>query len=147
MQFIWRRFEELSPYELYDLLRARAEVFIVEQNCPYLDPDGSDYVADHLLMRSDSGELAGVIRLLPPGEHYEEPSIGRVLTLSAFRGRGVGRLLVAEGLRKSEELYPGLGNRIGAQSYLIKFYSELGYQAVGEDYLLDGIPHREMFVK
>jgi ElaA protein len=144
MQFLWRTFDELTPHELYDLLRARAEVFIVEQNCPYLDPDGSDYVAHHLLMRDETGELAGVIRLLPPGEHYDEPSIGRVLTLTNFRRTGAGKLLVQEGIRKSEELYPGQGNRIGAQSYLIGFYSGLGYKAVGEDYMLDGIPHREM---
>lgn len=146
MQFIWRTFEELSPHELYDLLRARAEVFIVEQNCPYLDPDGSDFNAHHLLMKSEDGELAGVIRLLPPGEHYQEPSLGRVLTLSSFRRKGVGKILVQEGIRKSEELYPNAGNRIGAQSYLIPFYSSLGYESVGEDYLLDGILHREMIL-
>jgi ElaA protein len=85
-------------------------------------------------------------RLVDPGVKYAEPSMGRVVTTAAGRGAGLGRELVARVLRLSSERFPGQGNRISAQSYLRGFYGSFGYQAVGEEYLEDGIPHIEMLV-
>ena len=136
-------FSELSGTALYAVLTARAEVFVVEQTCPYLDPDGHDENSVHLL-GEDSGELAAYLRILPPGEKYSEASLGRVLTREKWRGTGLGRVLVAEGVRQCESLFPGAPIRIGAQAHLAKFYGEFGFVTVSEPYDEDGIPHVEM---
>ena len=136
-------FANLTPTELYAILAARAEVFVVEQNCVYLDPDGHDENAVHLL-GEENGELAAYLRILPPGEKYPEASLGRVLTREKWRGTGLGRALVAEGVARCEERYPGAGIRIGAQAHLARFYGEFGFEVISKPYDEDGIPHVEM---
>ena len=139
----WSRFAELGVDALYDLLALRCRVFIVEQG-PYLDPDGLDRVSWHLLGRNAEGALVAYLRVVDPGRKYEEPSIGRVVLAPEVRGSGLGRTLMAEGLAGCERLWPGRGVRISAQSRLDRFYASLGFAAVGEPYLEDGIPHVEM---
>ena len=136
-------FADLSAAEVYEALAARQEVFVVEQNCVFLDADGSDGEAWHLLGRVD-GTLMAYARLLPPGVKYEEASIGRVLTTRSGRGRNFGRALMAEAIRKMGELFPGQPIRIGAQLYLQRFYESFGFEATSEVYAEDGIPHVEM---
>lgn len=138
-----KSFQELSNEELYAILRLRAEVFIVEQNCPYLDLDNKDQKCYHLMVY-DSQRLAGYCRLLPAGVSYEEISIGRVISAPSHRGTGVGKIVMELGIRYCEELFGAGSIRIGAQVYAKPFYEALGFVAEGEEYLEDDIPHVEM---
>ena len=143
----WKRFADLAPAELYAILAARAEVFIVEQTCAFLDLDGLDEHAWHLSGWAESAgarPLAAYLRLIDPGRKYAEPSIGRVLTTAAFRGAGLGRTAMQEGLTRAATLYPGLPIRIGAQQRLERFYRQMGFDTVSEPYQEDNIAHVEM---
>ncbi len=147
IEWLWKRFAELTPVELYALLAARAAVFVVEQSCVFQDADGLDPFAWHLLgwtAPEEGRTLAAYLRLIEPGRKYAEPSIGRVLTAAAFRRTGLGRVTMIEGLARSAMLYPGLPVRIGAQRRLERFYVELGFRTVSEPYDEDGISHVEM---
>lgn len=144
------RFEGLSLQALYDALQLRARVFILEQG-PYLDPDGLDQHSLHLLGRLaepwaglPAGELVLYLRVVDPGLKYAEPSVGRVVSHAALRGTGLGRALVAEGLRCADLAWPEQANRISAQAHLQGFYGAFGYAPVGEPYAEDNIPHIEM---
>jgi len=144
MQWQCSTFSDLSPKSLYEILKARAEVFIVEQRCAYLDLDGIDEHAHHLVLQSKCGDLLAYARLIPPTVKFEEPSIGRVLTTQRARGKGFGRLLMQESISRLNPLYPALPIRISAQAYLEKFYSDFGFVRVSENYDEDGIEHLEM---
>ena len=141
----WRfaRFDELDAREVHDILQARSAVFVVEQNCVFQDVDGADPASWHLLGRED-GALLAYCRLVPPGIKFAEASIGRVLTTEAGRRRGLGRVLMAEALRRAQALWPGQPLRIGAQVYLERFYGEFGFARSSEPYDEDGIMHIEM---
>jgi ElaA protein len=140
----WRAFSELSLEEVYELMSLRQKVFVVEQNCPYLDADGIDYHAWHLLGFNSARELVAYLRVIPPGQVYREAAIGRVLTNLIVRGKGLGRQLMAEGIRRTEAQFPGMGIRLSAQCYAEPFYREMGFEPVGEPYLEDDIPHIQM---
>jgi ElaA protein len=147
IEWQWKRFAELAPAELYALLAARAAVFVVEQQCAFLDLDGLDASAWHLLgwAGADEGRtLAAYLRLIGPGGKYAEPSIGRVLTTAPYRGTGIGRAAMREGLEGVARLFPGQALRIGAQQRLERFYTELGFRTASEPYQEDGIAHVEM---
>jgi ElaA protein len=141
----WRlaHFDELSPREVHDIYRARIEVFVLEQNCPFQDVDGADPACWHL-MGWTAVELVAYARLVPAGLKFAEPSIGRVLTTAAARGTGAGRKLMAESLLHAGKLWPGQAIRIGAQERLEKFYNEFGFTKASDRYIEDGIPHIEM---
>jgi ElaA protein len=143
----WSLFADLTPNALYAALRARSEVFVVEQNCVFLDMDDADQEAWHLLGWAERGGtqvLAAYLRLLPPGCRFAEASIGRVLTAAEFRHTGAGRALMREGVRQSAEIHPEHGIRIGAQRYLENFYAGFGFRPASDPYLEDGIEHIEM---
>ena len=140
----WRRFPALGVDDLYDALALRSAVFSVEQGCAYLDPDGLDRHSSHLLGRGETGLLQAYLRVVDPGVKYAEPSIGRVVTLSAVRGTGLGRRLFAEGVSRCTAAWPGQGIRISAQAHLDGFYAGFGFGPVGQTYLEDNIPHLEM---
>lgn len=140
-------FNELSTHALYTILKARQMVFVVEQNCPFLDADDVDQHCLHLSgwhVQGSNNTLAAYARLVPPGVKYSEPSIGRVITSPEFRGRGLGKELMLRSVQTMDELYPGLAIRIGAQQYLERFYSGFGFLTVSPTYIEDGIPHVEM---
>lgn len=139
----WRRFADLGVDNLHDALQLRSRVFILEQG-PYLDVDGLDRQSWHLLGRGREGVLAAYLRVVDPGLKYDEPSIGRVVTAPEVRGTGLGRALMREGLAGCARLWPGRSVRISAQARLRRFYAELGFSAVGDEYQEDGIPHLEM---
>ncbi|HUR91123.1 MAG TPA: GNAT family N-acetyltransferase [Gemmatimonadaceae bacterium] len=143
-RWVWRSFQELTPDELYDICALRQTVFVVEQNCAYLDADGRDRRSRHLYTRDASGLLIAYLRLVEPGVKYPEPSLGRVITHPGVRRTGVGRALMAEGLRGAAEYFPGSAIRIGAQLWAEEFYRSLGFERVGEEYIEDDIPHVEM---
>lgn len=133
-------FDELSVHQLYKLMVLRQRVFVVEQNCPYLDADGLDLTSRHLWAETPAGEVHAYVRLVPAGAKYEEISIGRVITAPEARGTGLGRELMARAI----DACGGVPIRIGAQAHLEKFYGELGFVRSSDVYDEDGIPHIEM---
>jgi ElaA protein len=128
------------------MLVLRSRVFVVEQQCVYLDPDGLDVDAFHLFGWLDDSRttLVSGVRILPPGAVYEEASIGRVVTAPEYRGRGAGRVLMDRALEDCRRLYPSSAIRIGAQRYLERFYASLGFVTVSDPYDEDGIEHVTM---
>jgi ElaA protein len=143
----WSRFSELTPEDLYAVVRLREEVFIVEQQCAYPDADGRDPQAWHLLGWSNGEDGRGLVayaRIFEPGVRYSEGSIGRVVTAPRVRGTGLGRDLMAEALRRLEGLAPGQTVKIAAQRRLEKFYLDLGFRTVSAPYEEDGIIHVDM---
>ncbi|MEO6304104.1 MAG: GNAT family N-acetyltransferase [Bacteroidia bacterium] len=146
MAFIFKKFEELNNNELFEIYKLRAEIFIVEQNCAYQDVDEIDKTAHHLLLMQ-AETLAAYTRIIPPGISYKEPAIGRVVVKKTFRGKDLGKDLMKESIKNLQQLYPNKEIVISAQSYLIKFYSDLGFKTEGEEYLEDNIPHTKMRFK
>lgn len=147
-RIIWKvkTFDELQIDELYKILQARIEVFVLEQNCVYPDLDGLDQKAIHLWAEEDSKILA-YCRIFDRGIKYEECSLGRVLTTRLGRGRKLGKQLLRFATSIIEIRYNSEEVRISAQDYLLKFYSEFGFVASAKKYLEDGIPHTQMFRK
>lgn len=141
MQWQVKPFGELTPDELYDLLRLRSQVFVVEQQAAYLDPDGRDRQAHHLMLRDSSGELVGCCRLLPPGILYPEAVIGRVVIDPAWRGRGLAHDLMQQAVPLCLALFGVSQIHISAQKHLEGFYARHGFKPVTGEYLEDGIPH------
>lgn len=139
----YKPFTELTPHELYAIMHLRSEVFVVEQNCPYLDPDGKDLSSWHL-MGWDGNKLVAYSRLLPAGLAFTEVSIGRVVSSPAYRGKGAGKELMTNAIKTCYDLFGHQPIRIGAQLYLQKFYESLGFVQVSDMYLEDNIPHIEM---
>jgi len=137
-------FDGLSINDLYDLIAARVEVFIVEQNCPYQDVDGKDRHALHVWARDEANHVVAYARITHPGVRFQEPSIGRVITTQAGRSKGLGRELMTRAIAVIEARYPQQAIRISAQQYLERFYQSLGFKTVSEPYLEDNIPHLEM---
>lgn len=137
-------FDELVVQQLYDLLQLRSQVFVVEQNCVFLDIDGLDNKTWHLLGTGDDGKLLAYTRLIPPGVKAPDALIGRVVTSPAARGGGTGRALMAESVAQCGRLWPGHAITLHAQAHLERFYAGFGFAPVGEQYMEDGIPHIEM---
>ena len=147
LQWQWCTFAQLSGSDVYALLGLRQDVFIIEQQCFFADIDGFDQQSHHLLgwqVADNERPLVAYLRVLPPGAKYDECSIGRVVTAPAARGTGIGRLLVAEGLRRSGALYPEQPIRIGAQQRLTDFYASFGFAVASAPYDEDAIMHVEM---
>ncbi|MBK9335718.1 MAG: GNAT family N-acetyltransferase [Lewinellaceae bacterium] len=145
LRFSCLPFDALSPRELYAIMALRQEVFVVEQNCPYLDADGKDMHAWHLSARDAGNNLVAYTRLLPEGVSYPGyVSIGRVVSSPAARGTGAGKTIMLRSIDMCRHLFGPLPIKIGAQTYLLHFYESLGFQSTGEQYLEDGIPHTKM---
>ena len=135
--------DELSARELYDLLRMRVDVFVVEQNCPYPELDGKDIDALHLRLM-DGGELLASTRLLKPHSAQDPVKIGRVVVSPAHRGKRLGEALMTESIAVCEQLYPENPIALSAQAHLRRFYESFGFAKASEEYLEDGIPHLDM---
>lgn len=145
----WRckRFNELTPEELYEIIRLRIEVFVVEQNCPYQDCDEKDHAARHFGAWENNCLLA-YTRLLPAGVSYEEAaSIGRVVTSPAARGSGLGKELMRRSIEEIYRLYGRCDIRISAQLYLQHFYESFSFVRESDVYQEDGIDHIRMILK
>lgn len=143
--FIWKikTFDELSAQELHDVLKARINVFVVEQNCPYPEIDGDDPRAIHL-WAEQNGNIATYCRIFQPGIKYDESSIGRVLTTQKYRKMNLGKTLMKNAIGIVEARFRTTSIRISAQDYLLPFYTDLGFISTGKSYLEDEIPHSEM---
>ena len=147
LHFSCHPFNDLTPAELYEIMALRQEVFVVEQQCAYLDADGKDIASWHCLCKNEAGKLVAYTRLLPKGLAYDNyPSIGRVVNSPMVRGAGVGRILMQKSIALCIHLFGNESIKIGAQRYLLLFYESLGFQSTGEEYLEDGIPHVKMIL-
>ena len=143
LYWVLKPFESLTPHELYAILRLRSEVFVMEQNCIFLDMDNKDQFSYHL-MGWDGNKLVASTRLLAPGKSYNYMSIGRVVTSPAFRGKGAGKELMNVSIEKCYELFGKGPIKIGAQLYLKQFYKSFGFKQTSDMYLEDNIEHIEM---
>lgn len=146
MQWSLKPFSALTTDELYAILQLRSLVFVVEQNCPYLDQDDKDQPSWHLL-GSQANKLVAYTRIIPPGISYEMPSIGRVVTSPQVRRTGIGRLLMQKSIDSCHQLFGKEPIQIGAQQYLESFYTSLGFEISGSPYLEDGILHIHMILR
>ena len=140
----WTGFDGLSGHDVYDLLALRQRVFVVEQACAYLDADGRDASAMHLLARDARGALLGCLRVLPPGGHFEVRAIGRVVTAPEARALRLGHGLMREALARIEGEWGEIPLALAAQAHLTRFYAAHGFVAASEPYDEDGIPHIDM---
>ncbi len=143
MEIDIKSFDELGTAELYELLALRAEVFVVEQDCAYQDPDGKDFQALHVLGKRNS-QLVAYARIYSSDQDTGGVSIGRIVVRPSHRSLGLGKEIVLASEKAARQRYKDHKIKLSAQSYLKKFYSELGYKSYGEPYLEDGIPHIEM---
>ncbi|MDF2880325.1 MAG: acetyltransferase [Clostridiaceae bacterium] len=143
MNWKMKKFNELNVKEIYEILKLRNQVFIVEQQCPYLDCDGKDMKAYHLFQENNN-EIAAYLRILEKGVSYNEISIGRVLVNSKYRGKGLARQMMKEAIEFINDQLNESNIRIEAQAYLIDFYKSFGFKQVSQVFLEDNIPHIEM---
>ncbi len=141
-----KTFQELTTQELYDILQLRSEVFVVEQDCVYQDIDGKDQKALHVLGYKNNVVVA-YTRIFKPGDYFEKASIGRVVVAKKERQYKYGYDIMEASIQAIKEHYNETDIKISAQCYLNKFYNNLGFKAIGEDYLEDGIPHIAMVYK
>lgn len=138
-----KMFTELTVVKLYEIMKLRSEVFVVEQNCIYIDADGRDALSHHLFT-VQNGIVAAYARLIPPGLSFKEASIGRVLSAPSQRRTGLGILLMQEAITTTLNLFNTNQIKIGAQLYLKSFYENLQFTKCSEQYHEDDIPHIEM---
>jgi len=141
--WVCKKFDDLSPQELYAIVQLRNEVFVVEQNCVFQDADNKDQASYHLMAWKD-GALTAYTRLIPEGIAYELPSIGRVVTSPKLRGTGMGKILMERSIEEMKNLFGKTSIKLGAQLYLKKFYESFGFRQSSDIYLEDGIEHIEM---
>ncbi|WP_343313334.1 GNAT family N-acetyltransferase [Brucella sp. BE17] len=139
----WDAFDDLTPRALYEILKLRVDVFVVEQKCPYPEIDGKDFNAFQLRIL-DGEELAASLRVLPPETEGKPAKIGRVVVHADYRGFKLGQQLMREAIAFAQEQFPGLAIELGGQSHLQKFYGSFGFVVISEEYLEDGIPHVDM---
>ncbi|HET8735688.1 MAG TPA: GNAT family N-acetyltransferase [Pricia sp.] len=146
IQIATKTFDELTPHELYEILRLRSEVFVVEQDCVYQDIDGKDQKALHLLGKKE-GKIVAYTRIFKSGDYFDEAGIGRVVVQRDQRKYGYGRELMKGSIRAAQKYFKESVIRVSAQIHLERFYHELGFEQIGDGYLEDGIPHIGMVRK
>jgi ElaA protein len=140
-----KAFSDLSVDELYEILALRSEVFVVEQNCIFLDLDHKDQKALHFMGFDQKNQLMAYTRLFNESVYYQGfLSIGRVVASPKGRGEGYGREMFGKSVEKVQELFGQKSIKIGAQAYLESFYASFGFESINEDYVEDGIPHKMM---
>ncbi len=145
MNTVIKNFSELSTEEIYNILKLRSEVFVVEQNCVYQDIDEKDQKAVHLFLEKNN-EIMAYTRIFKKGDYYEEnPSIGRVVVSKKERGKKLGKEIMIKSINFIKKELKERKIELSAQKYLDKFYKDLDFYSEGEDYLEDGIPHQRMF--
>jgi len=146
LYFSIKSFDELSTTELYKILRLRAAVFVVEQDCVYQDVDDKDQKALHVIGVKNN-EVIAYTRIFDAGDYFDFPSIGRVVVAQNQRKYGYGHLIIKESILAIQNRFGSVSIKISAQTYLEKFYNSHGFNQVGEEYLEDGIPHIAMIRK
>ena len=144
METVVKHFNELTVSELYEILRARAEVFIVEQNCVYQDVDNVDKEAYHVYLRED-GKIVAYLRVVDKDKRLDEVSLGRVITLK--RRQGYGSKVMKVGIAVAREKFGATKIKIGAQAWAKPFYEQVGFRQISGEYMEDGIPHIYMILE
>ena len=144
MKWKFKKFDELTTNELYEILKLRAEVFVVEQDCPYQDLDDKDKCAYHLFIEDEDGStVIAVLRILPENIAYEDMAIGRLIVKKSHRGQGLSKIMMQKAINF---IIDDLGKKrikLSGQAYLREFYEVLGFKRVSDIYLEDGIDHYE----
>lgn len=143
MQWFKKSFHEIPIDELYQIIKARVDVFVVEQACPYEELDNCDQEAIHLFLKVNN-EIAAYLRTLPKGRTFPEVSIGRVLVVKKYRGHGYAKMIMQQAIDFIAEEWQETTIKIQAQTYLQSFYESFGFQQISPAYLEDGIPHIDM---
>ncbi|RKQ30890.1 GNAT family N-acetyltransferase [Oceanobacillus halophilus] len=146
MNWYVKNFKNLTIEELYELIKARVDVFVVEQTCPYPELDNYDQVSVHMFLKID-GNIAAYVRLLPEHSKFEEASIGRVLVVEKYRNQGFARRLLEKAINYINHQWKSDKIKIQAQNRLKDFYASLGFKQISEIYIEDGIPHIDMIWK
>ena len=141
MRLVAKYFEELTTSELYEILRARAEIFVVEQNCVYQDLDGTDYRSLHIYYEKD-GKVLAYLRAFEKADMNNTVQMGRVLSIE--HGKGLGGKILKEGLKLIREKMNPMCIYIEAQCYAVGYYEKVGFKVCSEEFLEDGIPHVQM---
>ncbi len=148
MKIEFKHYSKLSKDEFHDLIQLRIEVFVVEQDCPYMELDGLDKDAYHLLLKDEAtGKMIGTLRILKPGIVYPELAIGRVVSHADYRDQKLGYAMMEATMHFVEHGLKLDSVRLSAQSHLVKFYEKFNFVSTGKDYLEDNIPHSEMLYK
>jgi len=145
MNWLCKKFDDLTPLELYQILQLRNEVFVVEQNCVFQDADNKDLRCHHI-MGFENNQLLGYARIVPAGISYVETSIGRVVTSLSQRNRGLGKILMQKTIDALYNLYEQVPIKIGAQYYLKEFYESFAFKQTSDIYIEDDIQHIEMIL-
>ena len=143
---ITKTFSELDTEDLYQILRLRSEVFVVEQDCVYQDIDNKDQNAIHLYY-IENNQIVAYTRIFKAGDYYENPCIGRVVVSKKNRGNDLGKKIMIDSMEYIKQNIKGEKIELSAQKYLDNFYKDLGFYKIGEDYLEDGIPHQRMILR
>ncbi len=141
MQWVLKKYEDLTLDEFHDILQLRIDVFVVEQNCPYPELDNKDKISFHFLCKNNTGKIIAYTRIFKPGDYYKEAAFGRVVVHQDFRNQKLGYKLIEQTIDKMEHLFGKTSIKIGAQTHLKKLYGSFGFQQVGKEYIEDGIPH------
>ena len=139
-------YNELTTNQLYNILKLRAEVFVVEQNCAYQDLDNKDNKALHLIGEINN-EIIAYTRIFKKGDYFTNSSIGRVLVKKEFRKKELGKVIMEKSIEIIKKNTKEEKIEISAQKYLTKFYKDLGFKKTGKEYLEDNIPHIKMILK
>lgn len=143
MRIIIKKFPELNTEELYQILKLRSDIFVVEQKCIYSDCDDKDRNAYHLFIEKN-GNIQGYLRILEKGQTFDEIAIGRLVVREEYRGIGLARHMISKALVFVREYLHENVVKISAQQHLIEFYESLGFRVISDPYLEDGIPHIDM---
>lgn len=141
MKLYIKRFNELTPDELYRIVKLRIDVFVVEQNCAYRELDDLDQDAIHVWLEDENG-IGSYLRVLDRGVESEYPALGRVI--SARRGEGLGARIMQEGIKVAQDVYGADKIYLEAQTYARKFYEKQGFCKISDEFIMDGIPHIKM---
>jgi len=146
MQWILKKFHDLTVDEFHDILQLRINIFVVEQNCPYPELDDRDKIAFHFFGINKENKIIAYTRIFKPGDYYEEAAFGRVVVHQDYRNQKIGFQLVEQTIIEIHKLFGNINIKIGAQTYLNNFYQSFGFHQVGDDYIEDGIPHIHMLI-
>ena len=143
MEITIKKFEDLTTFELHDILQLRSEVFVVEQDCVYQDIDGKDFKALHVIGKKNN-EVVAYTRCFKPGDYFKEAAIGRVVVAKEARKNDYGHLIMEASITAIKSMLGSQKIKLSAQTYLIDFYNSHGFKQTGKEYLEDGIPHVAM---
>jgi ElaA protein len=146
MEFTIKSFSELSNLELYKIIEARVDVFVVEQKCPYKECDNKDQASYHLYYKNQD-QIAAYLRIIPPGIAYPEIAIGRVLVNKKYRRRGLAKKIMKKAISFIKNNFDSKIIKLSAQEYIVEMYQELGFEVISDRYLEDSIPHYDMICK